>query len=52
MKLNGTNHKQWANSLIMNLTIMKLDLALREDSPPKPIAETSTNDRKHYDDWD
>ena len=27
-KLNGTNYKQWVKSLMKNLTIMKLNLAL------------------------
>ena len=29
MKLNETNYKQWVKSLMMNLTIMKLNLALK-----------------------
>ena len=35
-KLNGTNYKQW---LVMNLTIMKLNLALKVEAPPKPTIE-------------
>ena len=29
MKFNMTNYKQWVKSLMMNLTIMKLNLALK-----------------------
>ena len=36
-KLNGTNYKQWVKSLMMNLTIMKLNMTLKVDAPPKPL---------------
>ena len=35
-KLNGTNYKQWVKSLMMNLTIMKLSIALKVEAPQKP----------------
>ena len=41
MKLNGTNYKQWVRSLMMNLTIMKLNLSLKVEAPLKPIGESS-----------
>ena len=52
MKLNGTNHKQWVKSLMMNLTIMKLNLALKVEAPPKPPTESSTKEKKSYEDWE
>ena len=45
-KLNGTNYKQWVKSLMMNLTIMKLNLAL------KPTVESSANEKKFYENWE
>ena len=33
MKLDGTNYQKWKNTLLMNLTFMKLDLALEIDPP-------------------
>ena len=51
-KLNGTNYKQWVKSLMMNLTIMQLNLALKVETPPKPTVESSTNEKKFYEDWD
>ena len=52
MKLNMTNYKQWVKSLMMNLTIMKLNLALKVEAPPKPIAESSAEENKSYEDWE
>ena len=46
MKLNETNYKQCVKSLIMNLTIMKLNLTLKVEAPLKPIAESSTKEKK------
>ena len=48
MKLNGTNYKQWIKSLMMNLTIMKLNLTLKFEAPSKPIVESSANEKKFY----
>ena len=50
-KLNGTNYKQWVKSLVMNLTILKLNLTLKVEAPPKPIAESYANEKKFYEDW-
>ena len=47
-KLNGTNYKQCVKYLMMNLTILKLNLVLKVEAPPKPIAESSTNEKKSY----
>ena len=37
---------------MMNLTIMKLNLALKVEAPLKPIAEISTSEKKSYEDWE
>ena len=50
--LNGTNHKQWIESLMMNLTIMKMDLALRTEASLKPFDESNKKDKKAYEDWE
>ena len=50
MKLNGTNYKQWVKSLMINLTIMKLSLALKVEAPPQPIAESFVNEKNFYED--
>ena len=46
LMLNRTNHKQWVQSLMMNLTIMKMDLALRTTAPPMPVDNAAEKDRK------
>ena len=51
-KLNGTNYKQWVESLMMNLTIMKLKLALKVEALPKPTVESSTSEKKFCEDWE
>ncbi|XP_062075314.1 uncharacterized protein LOC133779360 [Humulus lupulus] len=48
LTLNGTNHKQWVESLMMNLTLMRVDLALRMDAPPKPTDDATEKDKKSY----
>ena len=50
MKLNGTNYKQLIKSLMMNLTIMKMNLALKLEGLPKPTGESSTKEKKSYED--
>ena len=50
MKLNGTNYKLWVESLMMNLKIMKLNLASKVEAPLKSIVESSTNEKKVYKD--
>ena len=52
MKLNGTNYEQWVESLMINLTIMKLNLALKVEAPPKSVIESSSNEKKFYEDWE
>ena len=47
MKLNETNYKQWVKSLMMNLTIMKLNLDLKVKAPPKPIVESFAKEKKN-----
>ena len=49
-KLNETNYKQRVKSLMMNLTILKQNLAFKVKAPLKPIAESSTNEKKFYED--
>ena len=51
-KLNGTNYKQCVKSLMMNLTIMKLNLVLKVEVPPKLTAESSASEKKFYEDWE
>ena len=45
MKLNGTNYKQSVKSLMMNLAIMKLNLALKVETPPEPTVENSASEK-------
>ena len=49
-KLNRTNYKQWVKSLMLNLMIMILNLALKVEAPPKPTVESSTKEKKSYED--
>ena len=44
-KLNETNYKQWVKSLMMNLMIMKLNLALKFEVPPKPNAKSFVKEK-------
>ena len=37
---------------MMNLTVMKKDLALRTTAPPKPADNAAEKDRKSYDEWE
>ena len=48
LKLNGTNHRQWIKSLMMNLTVMKLDLALMVSCPPRPTDRSSNAEKMHF----
>ena len=50
MKLNGTNYKQRVKYLMMNLIIIKLNLALKVEAPPKPIVKSSVSEKKFYED--
>ena len=52
LKLNGTNHRQWVESFMMNLMIMKLDLALRFSFPPKPTDKSIKTEKRHFEEWE
>ena len=51
IKLDRTNYQKWKNTLVMNLTFMKLDLALEVDPPKKSTDDTSVAIKKLYKDW-
>ena len=51
-KLNRINCKQWVEPLMMNLTIMKPNLTLKVEAPPKCTTENSANEKKFYEDCD
>ena len=51
IKLDGTNYQKWKKTLVMNMTFMKLDLALEVDPPKKPIDDISAAIKKLYKDW-
>ena len=36
----------------MNMTIMKLNLALKVEAPPKPTVKRFANEKKFYEDWE
>ncbi|XP_062118830.1 protein STRICTOSIDINE SYNTHASE-LIKE 12-like [Humulus lupulus] len=42
MMLNETNHKEWVRSLMMNLSIMKIDTTLKEYALAKPTKDSTT----------
>ena len=50
MKLDGTNYQKWKKTLVMNMTFMKLDLALEKDLLEKPTDESSVAVKKLYED--
>ena len=52
MIVNGTNYKQLVKSLMMNLTIIKMNLALKVKAPLKPTAKSSANEKKLCKDWE
>ena len=37
---------------MMNLTIMKLNLALKVEIPPKPTADSFASEKKFYEEWE
>ena len=37
---------------MMNLTIMKLNLALKVETPPKPTTESFASEKKSYEEWE
>ncbi|KAH7862541.1 hypothetical protein Vadar_006271 [Vaccinium darrowii] len=50
--LYGTNYEDWKESLEVNLAIMNLDLAISEEAPPKPIAESSAEAKAYHARWE
>ncbi|KAH7845358.1 hypothetical protein Vadar_001115 [Vaccinium darrowii] len=50
--LSGTNYEDWKESLEVNLAIMNLDLAIREEAPPKLTTESSAEVRAYYERWE
>ena len=50
MKFNESNCKKSVKSIIMNLTIMKLNLTLKVEAPPKPTVESFAKKKKLYGD--
>ena len=52
LKLHETNHRQCVESLMMILTTMKLDLALRIPCPSKLIAKSFADVKKLYKEWE
>ena len=51
VKLNGTNYQKWKKTLVMNLTFMKLDLALEIDPPEKPTDDNNVDVKILYENW-
>ena len=51
MKLDETNYQKWKKTLVMNLTFMKLDLALEIDPLEQLIDDSSVIVKKLYEDW-
>ena len=49
-KLNRANYKQLVEYLMMNLMIIKLNLVLKLEIPPKPTIVSSANEKKFYKD--
>lgn len=52
MTLNGTNFKKWKQDLKIVLGLIDLDLALREDEPPKPIDDSSVDVKSKFEKWE
>ena len=52
MKFHESNYKKWVKSLIMNLTIMKLNLTLKVEAPLKPTVKSFAKKKKLYVDCD
>ena len=51
IKLDRTNYQKWKKTLVMNLTFMKLDLALEIDLREKPTDDNSASVKKLYEHW-
>ena len=50
--LNGTNFKDWKENILIVLSCMDLDLALRIEQPTSFTDASSPNDRKNFEKWD
>ncbi|KAF7149257.1 hypothetical protein RHSIM_Rhsim03G0077200 [Rhododendron simsii] len=50
--LSGENFSEWKDKVLLALGCMDLDLAIREDEPPKPTNESSIAVRVAYDRWE
>ena len=50
--LNGSNYKRWRLDIEYILEMMDLDMALREDEPPKPTDESIEVERAHFVKWE
>ncbi|KAH7841940.1 hypothetical protein Vadar_026323 [Vaccinium darrowii] len=50
--LSGTNYEDWKESLKVNLAIMNLDLAIREEEPPKPTAKSYAEEKAYHERWE
>ena len=50
--LSGSNYKRWRSDIEFVLGMMDLDMALREDEPPKPTNESTEAMRAHYAKWE
>ena len=50
--LSGSNYKRWRSDIEFDLGMMDLDMALREDEPPKPTNESTEAMRAHYAKWE
>ena len=50
--LSGSNYMRWRSGIEFVLGMMDLDMALREDEPPKPTNESTEAMRAHYAKWE
>ncbi|XP_042484110.1 uncharacterized protein LOC122064472 [Macadamia integrifolia] len=50
--LNGTNHKEWLESLTVTLAIMHLDTALLTNESPKPTVESNIEAKTLSKEWE
>ena len=52
LMLNGTNFKDWKENILIVLSCMDLDLALRIEQPTSLTDASSLDDRKNFEKWD
>ena len=50
--LSGLNYKRWRSDIEFVLEMMDLDMALRENEPPKPTNESTEIMRAYYAKWE